>query len=693
MAAGTSFEIDVAVKAAQAVQAADVLASLETRLKAAGDASSAAAQAVKAGEAAYKSATSAAENAAKAVEKIGLMADAQKGKLEAAMKAGDEKAFWRAAQAIQDLNTKQAEAAVKAGAAKTALDAATTSLDALRASAVSAADAQVALGTEAEAASAKAAAAAKAVTAAEKNQQAAFEATRKALVASQREMGEAIAARVDASMKAEAKGAAEAKKAADAAAGTGKANEAAEAFGKLGGPVGALGTKVFGLKEGWNKMKATFGDKAPMVLAAAGALALTLAIVAVGVAAVVAIAKFGAWSVTLADNARSQGLLAAGIARTAAGGELLNSKISSLANTLPLTSDELRSMASNLANTGLRGEALSTALQDAALKAAKLKYGPEFGKQMVSLEQLSKRLTMGVTGIFGGLKIEGLLEKLSSLVDLFEENGATANAIKVVFESFFQPAIDGVEGFIPKFVSAFIQLQIWALQGLIAIKPYGFVFRDAATAAGIMGSQIQLAFGVLAFLAVGAATQLLFMLSIVKTWRDNIIAVGTAVTNLGATITAIDLGQVGRDMMTGLANGITSGASAVVDAMKNAATGAVKAAKGALGINSPSRVLAAEVGQHIPGGIAMGIDDAAGDVEAATQAAVEVSPNVKPTVTQGASSAGAPGGLGALAGATLTFILHGVSGAEDAEVRIRGVITDLIEGNVAALGEQVPNGS
>lgn len=688
---GTTFTIDVPVKAAQAAKAASDLGDLETKLKAAGAASVQASDAVRAGEATYKAAASTFDAASKAVERIGVMADAQRGKLEAAMKAGDEKTFWRTAQAIQELGARQEEARAKSESAKAALDAATTSLDSLRTAATAASEAQAQIGAATEEASSRAAAAAKAVVAAEKNQQAAFEATRKALLASQREIGEAVAARVDASIKAEQKGAAEAKKAAADAAGTGKANEAAEAFGKIGGPVGALGTKVFGLREGWNKMKATFGDKAPFIAGAAGVAALTIAVVALGVAAVISVAKFGAWAVGLADTARSQAMLSAGIAKSVEGGELLQSKIDSLTSRLPLTSDELRSMSANLAATGLRGQALATELENAATKAAKLKFGPDFAKQMVSTEQLSKRLTLGFSKIFGGLKIDGLLEKLSSLVELFEANSATANAIKVVFESLFQPAIDGIEAFIPKVVSAFIQLQIWALQGLIAIKPYGFVFREAASAAELVGVSVGVAFGVLAAVAAHAALQVAFVFTAIKTVRDAIESAKLGFASLAQTIAAIDLGQMGRDMMKGLADGITSGAGAVVDAMKNAATGAVNSAKKALGIASPSRVLAEQVGVHIPGGIAMGVDDASGEVEAATQAAVDATTSVAPSgANAAAASPVAPSSAPNFTGAT--FIFNGVAGAEEAISRFQAMLTMTAEELAALLGGgEVPN--
>lgn len=717
-ATGTTYTIDVPVKAAEAVKAAHALTALESSIKAATAASSAAAEAVRAAEGAHKQAVSTYDAAAKAVERIGVMADAQKGKLEKAMKAGDEKAFWRAAQAIQDLNARQDEARSKADAAKAALDNATTSLDSLRAAAASAAAEKARFASEAEAASARASEAARALAEAERAQAAASAATNQQLIASQRALGDAVAARVAKSIADEKKqqSAAEAtmkalkeqqdqirestvsnmaKSAAQTAAlrekiyGTGKSNEAAEAFSKLGGPVGMLGQKIFDLREGYGKLKTTFGDRAPYIAAASGIGAVVAVLVAVSLAAVVAVASFGAWAVSLANTARSQGLLSAGIAKSAAGGEILQSKIDSLTNRLPVTSDELRSMASNLAATGLRGAALASELEIAATKAAKLKFGPEFRREMFSVEQLSKRLTLGVSKIFGGLKIEGLLAQLSNLVDLFQENSATANAIKVVFESFFQPAVDGLEGFIPKVVAGFIQLQIWALQGLIAIKPYGFVFREAASYAELIGVNVAIAFGVIVAMGASAAIQVGLLFAAIKWVRDGVIEAKNAIASLGETLAAIDLGQVGIDMMAGLANGIANGGSLVVSGMKSAAEKAVNAAKSALGIASPSRVLAAEVGQHIPGGIAMGIDDASGDIVDATQAAVDQTTSVAPS--------GAPATAGASSGGVTisgnTFVFHGVAGAEDAEGRFTQLFFDLVSGKVSLGGEPVPNGA
>jgi phage-related protein len=67
-----------------------------------------------------------------------------------------------------------------------------------------------------------------------------------------------------------------------------------------------------------------------------------------------------------------------------------------------------------------------------------------------------------------------------------------------------------------------------------------------------------------------------------------------------------DWGQVGRNILEGIARGITNGLSIIVDAAKGAAQAALDAAKGFLGIKSPSTVFAKEVGEPSAEGFGKG---------------------------------------------------------------------------------------
>lgn len=66
-------------------------------------------------------------------------------------------------------------------------------------------------------------------------------------------------------------------------------------------------------------------------------------------------------------------------------------------------------------------------------------------------------------------------------------------------------------------------------------------------------------------------------------------------------------GSIGTHIISGIIRGIAGAAGKLFSAMKNLASKALSAAKKVLGINSPSRVFASEVGRWIPAGIAVGV--------------------------------------------------------------------------------------
>ncbi len=473
------------------------------------------------------------------------------------------------------------------------------------------------------------------------------------------------------------------------------------AFGKLGGPLGQVGQQASGFASGLQKMSKSIGAFGPYVAAAVIAVALAAAI---GVATL-AIAKF---AITSADTARTSALLSAGIARSVEGGAQLDKTIEGLGNTVPLTREELTSMASDLANTGLRGDALSASLETAAVKAAKLKYGPDFAKQMLSLDSQSRKLKANVTGIFSGLKIEGLLEGLSKLVALFDSTSATGKAMKVVFESLFQPIVDGITAMIPKVVSGFIQFEILLLKAAIAVKPFTSKIEMLGVAILVIAAIVVGTFLVALALAVAPIVIAIAFTTLLVAgliWLGQAIAgLATQAIAFGASLyagvvsafdsvtakihevidylTNTSLLQIGTDMVMGLVNGITGAGGAIFKAMTGAVSGAIDGAKKLLGIASPSKVFA-EIGMNTAEGMAGGVDDHAGKVQGSLE------DMVSPPDAKGGASPSAKGGAGmSLSGNT--FIFQGVEGMEDAEARFAGLLTRILEGDVAQLGTAVP---
>lgn len=71
----------------------------------------------------------------------------------------------------------------------------------------------------------------------------------------------------------------------------------------------------------------------------------------------------------------------------------------------------------------------------------------------------------------------------------------------------------------------------------------------------------------------------------------------------------IDWGSIGKNIVSGIANGLKNGAGAIVDAAKGAAKSALNAAKSFLGIHSPSTVFRDQVGKYMAKGIGVGFEN------------------------------------------------------------------------------------
>lgn len=81
--------------------------------------------------------------------------------------------------------------------------------------------------------------------------------------------------------------------------------------------------------------------------------------------------------------------------------------------------------------------------------------------------------------------------------------------------------------------------------------------------------------------------------------------------------------EIGSNIVTGIWDGISSGWNWLVDKVKGIADSLFKGAKDALGINSPSKVFAQEVGQWIPPGIGVGMEKAMPDLQDQVDAEME----------------------------------------------------------------------
>lgn len=583
--ADAQFQIDIATASAGVVSAAATLDRLVESLSAAGAASSAAAAAVAAGEASYAELEVGAAKAVASSERLGAALDAHRAKMAAAMAAGNEGAFWKLAPKMDELAAKQAEAAAAAQTAAAALAAEATSLDGLRSAASAAASAEETLTQEIQDAN-------KALKEAEKAQQAAIK-----------------------------------------AAPTGKVNELAEGFGKMGGPVGMAGTQIFGLVDGLKKFAGAAGPTLTAIAAGAAAFAL------------LAVAAFGA------------GVAIVGI----------------------------------------------------------LKKTVAFADKEKRLEAATKRLDKNLEETFGGLRIDGLLDGMDTLVNLFDANTASGRAMKFLFETMFQPLVDGITAAIPLVERVFIIAMIWAMKAYIALKPYSAeiasVAKWLAIAAGVIVGVVVVSIALfIAFIgaAIAIIVAIVAAIAYLITWLVGALpaaweavagaagaawdAVSEAVSSAIDWITGVDLASVGVDLIMGLVNGITSAAGAVVSAVTGAVGGAIDAAKGMLGIASPSKVFA-ELGGQTAAGFAGGVEGGAADSQDALASLVDP-PDVggalgkmREPAERGGRGATVGGGRG---GGNVTIEqlhVHAATGEpQDIRAAVKDALTEVLEGDALQFG-------
>lgn len=625
--ASDSFEFEIKVDASSPAQAAVAVERLAKQLEGAESAAASAAEAVRAQEAVYRGAESAANRAALAHEKITQRLDEQRVAL-AKVAAGKDGvvnvgAYQRAALKVAELTKRQSEAADAATKAKAALDAETASLDKMRSAAATATAAQDRIKKAQEAA----------------------------------------------------------KKTADALEKTKPTGNFGKIGGELanfGGPLGAIAQKAFSAADSLGDLSEAAGSAGPYAAAAVAIVAVATAVATLTAAAIAGIAAISSWAVQLADGARTARLLSDGIAGTVAGGRELDATIKRLGSVVPQTREELLQMAADLAKTGLKGKELGDALESAAIKAAQAKFGPDFQKQTLSLTNQTARLKANLTSLFAGLKIEKLLEGFSRLVDLFDETSVTGRAIKVVFESLFQPLIDGVVEWIPKMERGFIQFEILVLKALIAIKPFGSQILWVAEVFGVLAAIVALM--TVGFM-VAVITPFAIIIGLAATLVAAVMEVINTFRNFYTTLSSMSLAEIGTAMIQGLANGITGAGGAVLSAITGVVTGAIGAAKNLLGIASPSKVFA-EIGGYTAEGMAGGVDDGAKDVQGSLEAMVA-------PPTEAAAGAGAPaaGGGGGPSFAGLTIVVQ--SNGDDPQSQ-GAAIWEALENLVAQGGKAVP---
>jgi tape measure protein len=324
------------------------------------------------------------------------------------------------------------------------------------------------------------------------------------------------------------------------------------------------------------------------------------------------------------------------------------------------------------------------ALQD----AARAKFGPALEKQMLPLSVQFAKFKENLANLFEDIDIEPFLKGLQSVLSLFSESTSYGRALKTIVTGVFSGLFNAAAKVFP-YVKAFLKGLISGfLYVYIALKPIGRLI--GSIFGGTPSEALLTFFKILGYVVAAVAVVLGAVLAATFALVNVFVILGGAIwaligylVGLGAQLIGAVWGaisgtasalwdwaasavQAGINFVQGLADGITNGASAVIGAALDVASGAIDAVKGALGISSPSKVMA-EMGGHTASGFAEGLEGSA--------------PTVKGAAEGMSSSAvsGAGKGAGAGGGASITIgdiIIQGVADAEGAK---RGVLEALAE--------------
>lgn len=464
-----------------------------------------------------------------------------------------------------------------------------------------------------------------------------------------------------------------------------------EAFVKLGGTFEKTAPKAASLFESLSSAKGPLGAltagmgklgsalMSPIALAAGlaiGVLALVAGLVKLATAALgagVALAKF---AVGASDARRSEGLQIEGLnslhrayGRQTASVNDYQSAIDRASDSTNVGRDTLRGYAQSLTRAGLRGDALTEAVEAMGLAAmvqgerganrfralavnARLaggnvsdlaaryrdELGPMARRVMLSLENQTTKLNKNLARLFGGLNTEPMLSALDSVGSLLSQSTASGRALKSLFEALFQPIIDKVGEASPMITNFFKGMVIGALIagiGIIRLRNQleavfpGFL-GDANSAkiavyAGIAAFAIFvgiLALATVAALALAVAMFLVALPFLLVIGLIALLAVGIilAIEAIGDAFEAVS--DFVGDMIDGIVNAITGGTPRVEAAFNQLAEKGAKGFADSLGIASPSKVFAS-FGRNIVDGAVLGIETNAPQLESATGGLVE----------------------------------------------------------------------
>lgn len=214
-----------------------------------------------------------------------------------------------------------------------------------------------------------------------------------------------------------------------------------------------------------------------------------------------------------------------------------------------------------------------------------------------------------LTGISTGLP-QLLTGGMNMILTLVQGLATALPQLVTIATTFIPTVITGIIGALPQLLSTAGQIINTLMQGIVTSLPQllsGGLEALMQFITGVLQNLPQLletGITLIGELAAGAISAIpTFLMMIPDLFKQAVDA-----------FKAVDWASIGSDIINGVINGIKNAGSALFQSLKDLASSALKSAKSALKIGSPSRLFADEVGQWIPAGIAVGIEANAEDL-------------------------------------------------------------------------------
>lgn len=205
------------------------------------------------------------------------------------------------------------------------------------------------------------------------------------------------------------------------------------------------------------------------------------------------------------------------------------------------------------------------------------------------------------------LLVESALSMVDSLVTGIKDNlPMIVETTITLVETLIQTLIDNL----PMVIETAIEIALALIQGLLSCIP------DLITAAIDLATSLLETILETDWVELGSNILDLLIEGLFAMINSVVSTAGEVASALWDAICNIDWWSLGADIISGIANGVLGAIGTLADAAWQVAQNALDTIKSALGINSPSKVFAKEVGRWIPPGIGEGAEDAMPELNA-----------------------------------------------------------------------------